>query len=378
MGMEKEKHKPGTIRVLCVNLEGSIGGAEQSLLLLVRFAPKSIGISAACPAGILTDRLKELGVKTYRVCSTPRKFYHPIIWLFYLIFVNLRLVLIVFKARPQIIHANSSKAVLAVVLAKAVTGKKLVWHARDLKCSKQLASFCNLVASKVIAVSRTVENALIGYGVKADFIKVIYNGVAADDFPAEAKEKDQSSPITFANIGQFVPWKKQLLFVEAAERFLQDGQKAQFILIGDDIFGRDSRYKKWIIERVKASSFASNIKIVGWQNDLNLYWPVIDCLIHTTDAEPFGRVIIEAMAHGVPVIATAGGGPAEIITNGSTGLLFDPDDLEGLIWAMKTISQDKELAHNLAINAREHIVSNFQARKTAERIANVYEELMAA
>jgi glycosyltransferase involved in cell wall biosynthesis len=378
MTIEGKKHNPGTIRVLCVNLEGSISGAEQSLLLLVRFAPKSIGISAACPAGILTDRLKELGVKTYRVCSTPRKFNHPIIWLFYLIFVNLRLVLIVFKARPQIIHANSSKAVLAVVLAKAVTGKKLVWHARDLKCSRQLARFCNLFASKVIAVSMSVENVLISHGVKAELINVIYNGVAADEFPTGAKEKDQSSPITFANIGQFVPWKKQHLFIEAAERFLQDGSNAQFILIGDDIFGRDSRYKRWVIEIVKASSFASNIKIVSWQDDLNLYWPVIDCLIHTTDAEPFGRVIIEAMAHGVPVIAAADCGPAEIISCGKTGLLFSPDDIEELLRAMKTISQDKELAHNLAINAREHIVSNFQARKTAERIANVYEELMAA
>lgn len=378
MTIEAKKHNHDIVRVLCVNLEGSIAGAEQSLLLLVRFVPKAVQIFAACPAGVLTDRLRELSVRTYRVPSAPRKFNHPIIWLFYLIFVNLRLVLIVFKAKPHIIHANNSKAVLAIILPRILAGSKLIWHVRDLKCSKPLVKLCNHLSSKVIAVSRMVKDKLVVLGVKAEFIEVIYNGVATDNLPAEIKEKDQSRIITFANIGQFVPWKKQFLFIEAAERFLQDGQKTQFILIGNDIFGRDSRYKKELINRVRASHFASNIKIIDWQGNLDSYWAQIDCLVHTADTEPFGRVIIEAMAHGVPVIAAAGCGPGEIITNNKTGLLFTPNDIEGLLDAMKTISQDRELAHNLADNAREYIISNFQASKTAEKIAKVYEELIAA
>lgn len=378
MTLEGRKHTPDIIRVLCLNLEGSIAGAEQSLLLLVRFAPKSIQISAACPAGVLTNKLSGLGVRTYRISAPPRKYNHLFIWLFYLALVNLQLILIVFKAKPQIIHANGTKAVLAVILPRVFICPKLIWHMRDLRCSRLQARICSCLFTKVIAVSKTVKDRLIGLGVKAEFIEVIYNGIAADGLPAEIRERDQSSIITFANIGQFVPWKKQPLFIKAAERFLQDSKKARFILIGDDIFGRDSRYKKGLINRVRASHFTSNIKIIGWQDDLSSYWPKIDCLIHTADTEPFGRVIIEAMAHGVPVIAAAGCGSAEIITGGKTGLLFDPDDMKGLLWAMKTISQDRELAHNLVINARQHIVSRFQAKKTAEKISKVYEELIAA
>lgn len=378
MATECKKHSTGITRVLCVNLEGSIAGAEQSFLLLIRFVPKSIQISTACPAGVLTDKLGELGARTYKISAPPRKFNHLFVWLFYLALVNLQLILIVFKTKPQIIHANSTKAVLASILPRVLARNKLIWHMRDLRCSRLLARVCNCLSSKVIVVSRTVKDKLIGLDVKAELIEVIYNGVAADDLPTEAKEKDHSSPVTFANIGQFVPWKKQLSFIEAAERFLQDGQKAQFILIGDDIFGRDSRYKKELINRVKASLFVSNIRIISWQDNLTSYWPMINCLVHTADTEPFGRVIIEAMAYGVPVIAAAGGGPAEIITDGSTGLLFDSDDLEGLIWAMKTISGNRELANNLAINARQHILSSFRARETAEGIAKVYEELIAA
>ena len=380
MTIEGKKNIAGITRVLCVNLESSISGAEQSFLLLARLVPKSIQISAACPIGILTDRLRSLGIKTYKISAPPRtrKFNHLFVWLFYLTLVNLQLILIAFKAKPQIIHANSTKAVLGAILPRVFAGSKLIWHARDLKCSASLAMLCGGASSKVISVSKTVKDKLIGLGVKVDLIEVVYNGIVADDIPAEAREKDQGSPITFANIGQFVPWKKQLLFIQAAERFLQDCPKAQFILIGDDIFGRDSRYKKEIINRVRKSPFVSNIKIISWQDSLASYWPKVDFLIHTADTEPFGRVIIEAMGNNIPVIAAAGGGPVEIITDKKTGLLFAPDDIEKLLWAMKTISQDRELANNLAINARQYVVSNFQARKTTERISKIYNELMAA
>jgi len=378
MTIEGKKHNPAAIRVLCVNLEGSIAGAEQSLLLLVRFVPKRIQISAACPAGVLTEKLRSLGIRTCQILSPPRKSNYLFIWFFYLAFVNMQLILIAFKTKPHIIHANSTKAVLAAILLKVFAASKLIWHMRDLRCSRLLAGICRCLSSKVIAVSKAVKDKLIGLGVKAEHIEVIYNGIATDDIPAKITKKDQSSPVTFANIGQFVPWKKQFLFIEAAERFLQDGSNAQFILIGDDIFARDGKYKKELISKVMTSPFAQNIKIIGWQDNLASYWEQIDCLVHTADAEPFGRVIIEAMAHGVSVIAATGGGPAEIITNGETGLLFDPDDIDGLLEAMKTIYEDRELTDNLAINARKHIISNFQAKHTSEKIANVYEELIAA
>ncbi|MHC4738628.1 MAG: glycosyltransferase, partial [Planctomycetota bacterium] len=204
MTIEGKKHKPDIIKVLCINLEGSIAGAEQSLLLHVRFAPKSIQISAACPTGILTDRLKVLSVRTYKILAPPRKSNHLFIWLFYLAIVNLQLILIVFKEKPQIIHANSTKAVLAAVLPKVFICHKLIWHIRDLKCSRLLARICICLSSKVIAISRTVKDKLVGLGIKAELIEVIYNGIDIDDIPAEIKEKDQKISITFATIGQFV------------------------------------------------------------------------------------------------------------------------------------------------------------------------------
>ena len=168
------------------------------------------------------------------------------------------------------------------------------------------------------------------------------------------------------------------MFIEAAERFLKEGYNANFILIGDDIFGRNGKYRKNLFTRIEASPFSSNIQVVGWQDCLSPYWPQIDCVVHTADTEPFGRVIIEAMIHGIPVIAAESCGPAEIIEDSVTGLLFKPDDIEELIRAMQKITSDKGFACKLAENARQYVVSHFRAGQTAEKITKVYEQLSKA
>jgi len=376
LAIKYKNHNPDIIRVLYVNLESSIAGAEQSLLLFVHFAPKSLQISATCPDGILSRKLNNSDIQTQQILLPPRRFNLAIIWFLYLLLVNIQILLISFRARPQIIHANNSKAVLASVLSRVFICNILIWHMRDLRCSRLLAGICGYLSTKVVAISNAVKNKLIDIGVRYESIEVIYNGITPYD--SEIKEKFQNDSFLFANIGQFVPWKKQFLFIDVAEKFLQENCNANFVLIGDDIFGRDSRYKKELINRVKKSSFKQNIEIISWQDNLESLWSKIDCLVHTADTEPFGRVIIEAMAHSIPVIAAAAGGPAEIITDHKTGLLFEPNDIEDLLGAMKKIYQDSEFARNLATNGREHVLSNFQASKTAERIAKVYKELLAA
>ena len=114
MRAEGRKNTHKAIRVLYVNTEGSVGGAERSLLLLVEFACAGVEVSAACPAGTLADKLRSRGVKTYTILPAPRKFNNFCAWFCYLFFVNVQIMPVVLRAKPQIIHANGTKAVLAV------------------------------------------------------------------------------------------------------------------------------------------------------------------------------------------------------------------------------------------------------------------------
>ena len=110
---------------------------------------------------------------------------------------------------------------------------------------------------------------------------------------------------------------------------------------------------------------------------MNEVWSKIDCLVHTASREPFGRVIIEAMSHGVPVVAVDSCGPGEIIRNGESGLLVQAGDIEGLSEAMLKIATDNELKTKLAKAGYRDATSNFTAERTAALIKEIYDEVLS-
>lgn len=150
------------------------------------------------------------------------------------------------------------------------------------------------------------------------------------------------------------------------------------MIIGDDIFGRDAKYKKELLSRVKITTCVDKIKFVGWHEDLEQLWDKVDCLVHTAGTEPFGRVIIEAMSHRIPVIAANSCGPSEIVQNGITGLLFEPGDVKDLISAMQKIAGDTKLAGKLAEAGHRYVASNFKAEDTADKITEIYKKVLTA
>ena len=152
--------------------------------------------------------------------------------------------------------------------------------------------------------------------------------------------------------------------------------ETRFVLIGDDIFEQNTAYRDGLIASTKTSEIAEKIDFAGWKEDMEEVWPTIDCLVHTASHEPFGRVIIEAMAHRIPVIAISGWGPSEIIQNEETGILVK--DTESLSKAMIRVAGSPELAKRLACNGQQLVGDRFMADRTAEKIRDIYERMMVA
>jgi glycosyltransferase involved in cell wall biosynthesis len=186
----------------------------------------------------------------------------------------------------------------------------------------------------------------------------------------------RSGPFVFGNVGQFVPWKNQILFLKSAPHVAIRLPDVRFVLVGDDIFGRDPVYKRSVLSHVESSPIAEKIDLLGWCENMDGVWPTIDCLVHTAEGEPFGRVIIEAMANRIPVIAVRSGGPMEIIEDRTTGILVQAGDVEELTGAMLGIAQDGDFARRLADSGYDHAISNFAAERTAAQIQDVYDELL--
>lgn len=373
-------------QILFVNLEGRIGGAETSLLLMVKHLRGQFVINVACPAmSPLLRSLASLQANCYELPELPNRSLSSIFSLSYWLKTNWRLLRIALRVKPDVIHTNSFYAAAASILAALVTRKKLIMHARDLADFGILSKFCNLFCEKVIAVSHAVENSLINQGVNPEKIRVVYNGVD-NVFLEQSSENGISSSSTglfekssfvFAHIAQFVPWKNHITFLKAATIVSRHLPDARFVLVGDDIFGRDSHYKSELLSYTKNSPILEKIRFLGWQDNMHEVWPNIDCLVHTAGREPFGRVIIEAMAHKIPVIAVDSCGPSEIIQNRKTGILVQAGDVKILSVAMIKIAQDTQFTDKLANAGYEHTMSGFTADKTAAQIQEVYTELLA-
>jgi glycosyltransferase involved in cell wall biosynthesis len=366
-----------------VNLEGSIAGAERSLLLLVKHLKDEFVLSAACPPqSPLAQALREMAIDCYALPAPPRR-YRSLWSSPYWVRTAWKTAGIALKAKADIIHANSFAAGAASLPAALMTRKKLIIHARDFSRGGIGLGLCTRYCEKIIAVSRAVKNDLVERGTQADKIKVVYNGVG--NASTEASAPDKTAPdnrtdgdnheFVFAQVGQLVPWKNHKFFLAAAVRVAQALPTARFSLIGDDIFGRDSRYRTSLLGHISDSGIAEKVKLTGWQQNMQKLWPGITCLVHTAECEPFGRAIIEAMAHKVPVIAASGGGPSEIIESGKTGILVKAGDIDELSEAMLRIAQDNELAKNLGQAGYRRAISDFTAEKTAAQMRQIYSQV---
>ncbi len=373
-------------KVLYVSTEGQVSGAENSLLLLLPLLGPKYNISVACPReSVLGMVLEGMGVHCHYLRPRRSASYLSVAGIWDWLVLNLQVAVICHNTHPTIIHANNIYAALTCLLCTFLTRVKLIWHSRDFIRFSIVAKFCSWRSNHIIAVSECIRESLIEAGVSDSNIDVVYNGVtaAADDSSerVEVLKNDSSRatehPIVFANVGQFIPWKKQTLFLEAASIVAAEKPPVEFWLVGEDVHKRNGAYVDVINKAIANCALSGITKLTGWQSDMQSIWKNIDCLVHTADREPFGRVIIEAMAAGVPIIAVNAGGPGEILTDQETAILVPPNNAEALSKAMIQIAGDAKLRDRLSAAARCRVISQFTSERTASQIEAVYEDVLS-
>jgi glycosyltransferase involved in cell wall biosynthesis len=126
-----------------------------------------------------------------------------------------------------------------------------------------------------------------------------------------------------------------------------------------------------------SSVFSSHcsIYLLGFRSDVAALMAACDIFVLPAPAEPFGLVLIEAMAMGKPVIAAAAGGPLEIVADGETGLLFEPGDAASLAAAMRRLLENPDLRQRMGQAGRRRYEEMFTAQRMAENMAAVYESM---
>jgi glycosyltransferase involved in cell wall biosynthesis len=192
--------------------------------------------------------------------------------------------------------------------------------------------------SAFICISDYVRNLVKGYGVPEEKLVRIYCGTETKvrkEFPSSLREElgiDLDVPV-IGTTGIWRPNKGFPHFIAAGEIINKRLPHARFLL-GGKAYGPDSAYATTIWMRGRILRSLNALEYTGYMDDVGKFMSALDIFVLPSDCEPFGLVMIEAMARGVPVVATNAGGAPEIVTHGETGLLVPPQNAQAMAEAI--------------------------------------------
>jgi glycosyltransferase involved in cell wall biosynthesis len=278
------------------------------------------------------------------------------------------------RLRPDIVHTNSLKAALYGGLAGRLARVLVVWHLRDRIAPDYLPpSAVRLVRyaagrlpTAVIANSEATLATLGQPGL------ALPSGV--DGMPAKPSSKANGA-FRVGMVGRLAPWKGQHVFLEAfARAFPANGARA--VVVGAPLFG-EADYERRLREQADDLGLNGRVEFTGFRDDVSAELARMDVLVHASVIpEPFGQVVVEGMSAGLPVVAAAAGGPAEVIQDGVTGVLYPPGDVEGLAEVLRRLSADSELRRKLG-EAAELRARDFRTAAIAPKVLKLYRAVLA-
>lgn len=224
--------------------------------------------------------------------------------------------------------------------------------------------------TSLIAASSAVKDEYRQIGCDGGRIEVIYNGIDERFLNAPSGKDEQPSDVTrLIFVGRLCEEKGVLVLLQALAMLAKNQQQPPFVL---DIFGDgDEAYVKELYSFVQANHLDTLVTFHGKvpQDELIQRYDRADImLIPSIWKEPFGLVVAEAMARGLPVITTNIGGPAEIVTHEVDGLLVEPDEAESLAAAIARLASDLPLRAQLAAAARVTVRDRFTSAANARKI----------
>lgn len=286
--------------------------------------------------------------------------------------------------QPDIIHANTFLSGLMLSLIPSVN-TPWVLHQRDLTDHKKLTDWVTRRATKIIAVSRAAAAHLGRSGLKRN-PSIIPDGVSlsftdeinAAGYKPTLREKHgiEDDIIVIGAVGTISEQKSQHEILQAANR-LRDVPGLHFLCIGEPYREDDHSYFDRLKELRTELDIEHLVSFEGFTDDLADIYGSLDILAHPANNEGLGRVIIEAMGAGVPVLAKNCCGPAEIITNTVDGILCDPNDFEDFVVELKKLVECRETRIKLAKAAKEKVIEKYTIEKSTRQIEDVYNELLA-
>jgi glycosyltransferase involved in cell wall biosynthesis len=299
-----------------------------------------------------------------------------------------RMVRLIRKLRVDLIHAHLfGSAVHAALLSRVcnVPAIATIHGAIDLKPDERLRSFkvatLNHGLEKVVFVSEGVKRAFLSsIDLRRDLATVITNGVDAsrfssgsgDDFRRELGiGPDEFVVGTVSTPGRAAKGLDVLLDAVVILKTLSPG--CRFVVVGDLDLGRGTEFLR---ER-DSRGLSDNVLATGFRNDVNCALAAFDTYALTSRSEGFPLSLLEAMASGLPIVATRCGGPEEIIEDGVTGILVENESAEAIARAIARLRQDVTERRRLSDAASKAVSERFTLDVEIRAYEKIYESCLS-
>lgn len=297
-----------------------------------------------------------------------------------------RLAKVVAEVRPSVLLSCTNKDHFAAGRVAQAAGIPSVWWVNDILSAdffswpvrKVFVRQARRFATRLVPVSDFGREALLREGIPGDRVKTIHNGIPLDRYQRTAGGNLRTELGIPANtpliglVGRITPWKGQDLLVKIAAEWSRRNRPGCFVIIGR-AFNEDAPFEASLRESISQQGLGERVRFVPFRSDIAATLSELDVLLHcSTKPEPFGRVIIEAMAVGTPVIAARAGGVPEIIRSEAEGGLAAPGNIADYLQGLTDLLDDPALRDRRVQAARRVVETRF----TLERVFADFEALM--
>ena len=293
------------------------------------------------------------------------------------------------REKPTIVHTHTYKAGILGSWAAKMAGVPIIIHTPHghiffghfsplvTRCFMIIERLTAAVVDRMVALTEGERRDYVAFSVASpDKMATIHSGVNIDQFmkvKRNGREKKRSlgldtNGFVVGTIGWLLPIKGPMYLLKAMAEIWHTHPDIQLVYVG----------KGDLEEGVKAEAYrtgvSDKVKFLGWRDDIPEIMQVLDIFILPSLNEGMGRVLVEAMASGKPIVASNVGGIPDLVKDGHNGFLVGPGDVNGLSLAIKKLIEDEQLCLKMGAKGRA-MARNYGVEEMIKKIDDLYTSL---
>jgi glycosyltransferase involved in cell wall biosynthesis len=369
------------MKILFPFVGDTVGGSHESAVLLIANLPNA-GMEPVVVVhrdGPLLNFLAARGVVNKATAHLPlwERGGGPLISLFRILAITPRLTYELYRQQVDIVHVNDGRMAISWSLACRVLGIPLVVHQRTFFARSRISSLALNLASRVLVISQFTSDSLPPH--VRPRVRLVANPLDTstlhDRATARAEVAREFHLDTFQYllifVGTLQSQKRPRIALQALALLRQEGIDAAILVVGRDGGAESEAISAFVAD----AGLEEVVRLVGFRSDVGRLIAAADVLLAPAVHEGHGRVVLESMLYGTPVVAVASGGHVETIDHGRTGILVTPDDPQALANAVVEVLANPNRAGALVEAARKTVIDCHAVDLHVTQVVSSYREL---